>query len=110
MTTITTNIMAAVDRNGDLYLNIGDRLVYGVSDAILSALGDGQEKTDKNGKQIIIFGRWEADVEEVAGELSVVAVRKPPMGQLASRLRDRLAKGHTAPAAQPAPAAAEPVI
>ena len=109
MTTITTNIMAAVDRNGDLYLNIGNRLVYGVSEEILAALGDGQEKTDKNGKQIILFGRWEADVEEAAGELSVIAVRKPTLGARASSLRDRLAKGRTAPAVPAAPAE-EPAI
>ena len=109
MTTITTNIMAAVDRNGDLYLNIGDRLVYGVSDAVLAALGDGQDKTDKNGKPIILFGRWEADVEEAAGELSVIAVRKPALGVRASNLRDRLTKGRTAPVAPVAPAK-EPAI
>jgi len=107
MKTIVTNVFAACDKNGDMYLGVGDNLVYGVSDDILAKLGDGTDTVGKNGKPMVLFGRWELDVETVGRDLSIVDIRKPPLGALAVSLRDRLAHGSKGRTATPAPAPAE---
>lgn len=104
MKTIVTSVLAACDKNGDMYLGVGDNLVYGVGDDILAKLGDGTDTVDKNGKPLVLFGRWELDVEMVGRDLSIVDIRKPLFGVRAANLRDRLTHANKGLAATPAPA------
>lgn len=111
MKTIVTSVFAACDKNGDMYLGVGDNLVYGVSDDILAKLGDGTDTVGKNGKPMVLFGRWELDVETVGNDLSIVDIRKPSVGVRASSLAERLkARRAATPAPAPTPAEDAPAV
>lgn len=105
MKTIVTSVFAACDKNGDMYLGVGDNLVYGVGDNILAKLGNGTDTVGKNGKPMVLFGRWELDVETVGNDISILDVRRPAAGALAQGLAARLHRRPAAPAPAAAPAA-----